>query len=217
MFAWYQQLTTPEGLSHLLAVAGPLLLIGVVFAETGLLVGFFLPGDSLLMTAGVLCSFNPTDHAAAPPLDFVTLGLCLNLAAICGDALNYTLGRLTGRRIWERPDSRFFKRRHLLEAHAFYERWGGWAIAGGRFVPVARTFVPFLAGVARMRLRTYLIFNIAGGSAWIWSMLGLGWWLGGQEAMRRNLHYLVLAIVALSFVPVAIGILRRRRAGPPAA
>ena len=215
MFDWFHQLTDPAGLRNLLQGAGLLLLVIIIFAETGLLVGFFLPGDSLLLTAGVLCALDPTTKVPGPPvLDLLTTGVSLSLAAIFGDWLNFSLGKWTGARIWDRPDGRFYKRAYLLEAQEFYRRWGGWAIAGGRFVPIVRTFVPFVAGMARMNYAQFAFWNVTGALVWVWSMLLLGWKLGQNEVMRANLHYLVLAIVAVSFVPVVIGAIRRWRQGP---
>lgn len=214
MLDWLHQLTDPAGLRNLLQGAGLLLLIAIIFAETGILAGFFLPGDSLLLTAGVLCALDPTVKPPGPPvLDLATTGIALTIAAIAGDWLNFHLGKWTGDTVWAWPDRRFFKRAHLQEAHEFYERWGGWAIAGGRFVPIVRTFVPFVAGVARMPYGRFVAWNIAGALIWIWSLLLLGWKLGQNETMRSNLHYLVLAVIALSFVPVGIGVLRRWRKG----
>ena len=215
MLDWLHQLTDPAGLRHLLQGAGLLLLVAVIFAETGLLAGFFLPGDSLLLTAGVLCALDPTTTVPGPPvLDLLTTGMALSIAAIAGDWLNFSLGKWTGTRIWQRPDGRFYKRAYLEEAEEFYRRWGGWAIAGGRFVPVVRTFVPFVAGMARMPYRQFVFWNVTGALVWVWAMLLLGWKLGQNEVMRANLHYLVLAIVAVSFVPVLVGVVRRLRKAP---
>lgn len=214
MFDWLHQLTDPAGLRTLIQGAGLILLVGIVFAETGILAGFFLPGDSLLLTAGVLCALDPTSKPPGPPvLDLLTTGSVLCLAAIAGDWLNFYLGRWTGARVWQRPDGRFFKRAYLTEAHEFYERWGGLAIAGGRFIPIVRTFVPFVAGMARMPYGRFVLWNIAGAVIWVWSMLLIGWKLGQNETMRANLHYLVLAVIALSFIPVAIGVVKRWRKG----
>ena len=215
MLDWLHQLTDPAGLRALIQSVGLILIIAIIFAETGILAGFFLPGDSLLLTVGVLCALDPTTKPPGPPvLDLVTTGVALSIAAIAGDWLNFHIGRWAGKRAWEWPDGRLFKRAHLQEAHEFYERWGGWAIAGGRFVPIVRTFVPFVAGVARMPYRSFVLWNIAGALIWIWSMLLIGWKLGQNETMRANLHYLVLAVIALSFVPVGIGVWRRWRRGP---
>jgi len=214
MLTWFYQLTDPVGLRHLLQGVGLILLIAIIFAETGILAGFFLPGDSLLLTAGVLCALDPTTTPpGAPVLDLLTTGIALSVAAILGDWLNFSLGKWTGVKIWQRPDGRFYKRAYLEEAQEFYARWGGWAIAGGRFVPIVRTFVPFVAGMARMPYRTFIFWNIAGALIWVWSMLLLGWKLGQNETMRANLHYLVLAVIAVSFVPVAVGIIKRWRHG----
>ncbi len=215
MLDWLHQLTDPAGLRTLLQGAGLLLLIAIIFAETGLLAGFFLPGDSLLLTAGVLCALDPTTTVPGPPvLHLLTTGIALSLAAIAGDGLNFGLGKWTGALIWQRPDGRFYKRAYLVEAEEFYLRWGGWAIAGGRFVPIVRTFVPFVAGMARMPYRQFLFWNVTGALVWVWAMLLLGWKLGQNEVMRANLHYLVLAIVAVSFVPVLVGVIRRLRQAP---
>ena len=210
MLDWYTQLTDPAGLRVLLQGAGLLILVAIIFAETGILAGFFLPGDSLLLTA-----LDPTTKPPGPPvLDLVTTGVALTVAAIAGDWLNFHLGAWTGQRIWQRPDGRFYKRAYLEEARDFYQRWGGWAIAGGRFVPIVRTFVPFVAGVARMPYRSFVFWNLAGAIIWVWSMLLIGWKLGQNETMRANLHYLVLAVIAVSFIPVVVGIVRRARVAP---
>jgi membrane-associated protein len=215
MLDWLHQLTDPAGLRALLQGAGLLLLIAIIFAETGILAGFFLPGDSLLLTAGVLCALDPTTKPPGPPvLDLFITGAALSVAAIAGDWLNFSLGKWTGNRVWQRPDGRFYKRAYLEEARDFYERWGGWAIAGGRFVPIVRTFVPFVAGMARMPYLKFVFWNVAGALIWVWSMLLIGWKLGQNETMRANLHYLVLAVIAVSFVPVAVGVIRRLRRGP---
>ncbi len=206
---WIQALYSAEGLKRLIAAGGLALLIAIVFAETGILAGFFLPGDSLLVTAGVLCSVNPLDPTQPPPLTFWVVGVALSLAAIAGDWLNFALGKLAGNRAWSRPDGRFFKRRHLEEAHAFYERWGGLALAAGRFVPIVRTFVPFVAGMAKMRFSAFFAWNVIGALAWVWSMTGLGWWLGTRKELVDRLHLLLLAIIAVSFVPLIVGLARR--------
>lgn len=206
---WFTSLYDTEGLKQLIVAGGLLLLVGIVFAETGILAGFFLPGDSLLVTAGVLCVVNPLNPADAAPLEFWTVGCLLCGAAVAGDWVNFWFGKLTGNRIWQRPDGRFFKRKYLIEAQEFYARWGGISLAGARFVPIARTFVPFVAGMARMPFGSFMFWNLAGAVTWVWSLLALGYWLGGNEALVKNLHYLILLIVAISFVPLVIGVLRR--------
>ena len=221
MFDWLSQLHSTGGLQQLIAWGGLLLLCVIVFAETGVLAGFFLPGDSLLLTAGVCSRINPllSDPNAEPllPGGWWLLVIALSISAILGDGVNYAFGRWASRGIWDRPDGRFFKRRYLTEARDFYARWGGIAISGGRFVPIVRTFVPFAAGMSRMPMGSFLAWNVAGGIFWVVSMTGVGYWLAGNETMVKNLHYLVLAVIAVSFVPVAIGVINRWRRGPTSA
>jgi len=224
MFEWLTRLHTPEGIETLIAAGGLLVLVVIIFAETGILAGFFLPGDSLLVTAGVFCGLDPRDPSKPPLLDLSTCMVLLSIAAIAGDWLNFHFGKWTGDKIWLRPDGRFFKRKYLEEAHAFYERHGGIALAGARFIPIARTFVPFAAGMARMPYRAFVLWNVAGALAWVISLLALGRWLGANETMRNNLHLLILVVVGISLIPLVIGVVKRfvtlRRAGaaaPPAA
>ena len=149
---------------------GLLMLVAIVFAETGLMIGFFLPGDSLLVTAGIF--------AAAGHLDVVGLLLWVTLAAVLGDQLGYYIGYRTGPRIFRREDSLLFKREHLMRAKAFYEKHGGKTIILARFIPVIRTFAPVVAGVGQMEYRRFVMFNVAGGVLWVWGMTLLGVWLG---------------------------------------
>lgn len=193
----------------MIAAGGLLLLAVIIFAETGILAGFFLPGDSLLVTAGVFCGFDPRDPSKPPLLDVGTCMVVLSAAAIAGDWLNFHFGAWTGDRIWQRPDGRFFKRRYLEEAQAFYARHGGLALAGARFVPIARTFVPFAAGMARMPYRAFVLWNVAGAILWVCSLLALGRWLGTNEVMRRNLHLLILVVVGISLIPLVVTVLKR--------
>lgn len=209
MFHWLQQLHTPEGLEAIIAAGGLLVLAAIIFAETGVLAGFFLPGDSLLVTAGVFCGLDPRDPSRPPLLDLTTCMVVLCVAAIAGDWLNFHLGKWSGTRIWQRPDGRFFKRRHLEEAQAFYTRHGGLALAAARFIPIARTFVPFAAGMARMPYRAFVLWNIGGAVLWVCSLLTLGWWLGQNETLRKQLHLIILIVIGVSLLPIAIGVLRR--------
>jgi membrane-associated protein len=213
MLEWLRQLYSPDGLTQLLQAGGVILIIAIVFCETGILAGFFLPGDSLLVTAGVLCAMDPTDPHKPPIFDFATLSVLVCVAAIAGDWVNFWLGKLTGNRVWQRPDGRFFKKKHLQEAHEFYARYGGAALALGRFIPIVRTFVPFAAGMSRMRFRGFMAWNILGAIAWVYSMMGLGHWCGRHPALRENLHYLILAIIAISFIPLVFGVVKRMRQG----
>lgn len=223
MLAWIAHWYSQEGMQQLIAGGGVLALALIIFAETGLFVGVILPGDSLLLATGVCCQLNPLavatgTHAAPPllPLGWTLAALCV--AAIAGNLVNAWFGHLAGDRIRGWPDGRFFKQRHLAEATRFYAQWGGWALVAGRFVPIARTFVPFAAGLARMPARPLVGWSVAGGVLWIVAMVLVGFALAHSPMMVRNLHLLVLAVVALSVLPVAINLyLRWRRAVPETA
>jgi membrane-associated protein len=216
MLDWLHQLHSPDGIRAIIAAGGLLVLTGVIFAETGILAGFFLPGDSLLVTAGVLCALDPTAPGKEPLLDLGTTMAVLCVAAVLGDWANYWMGRLAGTKVWSWPDGRFYKRRYLEEAHAFYEKRGGVALAGCRFIPIARTFVPFAAGMARMPFRGFMLWNVLGAAMWVCSLLLLGWWLGGNETMRHNLHLLILAVIGISFIPLVVGAIKRLLRKEPA-
>jgi len=206
------QLHDPEGLKLLIASYGLWLLVCIVFSETGLLVGFFLPGDSLLFIAGAMCAVNFVDPAAAPPLAFMSTVLMLSLAAIAGNTLNYWLGRWVGEWVWNRPDGRLIKRRYLTEAHAFYEKYGAASLVLTRYVPIARTFVPFIAGMSRMNFWRYTMWNIIGGILWVTSITAVGMWLGRMEFVQRNLELIVFAVIIISILPMVFaGILRWHR------
>jgi membrane-associated protein len=175
---------------------GTLLVCVVVFVETGMFVGFFLPGDSLLVTAGVF--------AGAGQLRLAWLLSLVTLCAIAGDQLGYLIGRKAGSSLYSRKDSRFFKRRHLERAHDFYEKYGGKTIIVARFVPIIRTFCPPVAGAANMSYRRYLLYDIFGGFCWVWSMILLGYMLGRTVPnIDKRIHYIIAAVIVLSFVPAA--------------
>lgn len=204
-------LTTPERLLQLLTTVfagwwGYGLLFAIVFAETGLLVGFFLPGDSLLFTVGVV--------AGAGGLNIFAINLALMVAAIVGDAVGYLLGRHTGARVFDRPDSRFFKREHLIRTHEFYEKHGGKTIIYARFIPIIRTFAPFVAGVAGMSYPRFLSFNIFGGIGWVFSMTMLGYWLGNVEVVRAHFEKVILGIIFVSVLPVVFELVKSGRTKP---
>ena len=182
---------------------GYLILFAIVFAETGLLVGFFLPGDSLLFTVGVA--------AGAGHLDFVTVNVCLMAAAVIGDTFGYLLGRSTGPRIFSRPNSRLFKREHLLRTHAFYEKHGGKTIIYARFIPIIRTFAPFVAGVGEMNYGRFLSFNIFGGIGWVFGMTLLGYTLGSVPIVQKHFEKVILLIIFLSVLPVVFEVVKSRR------
>ena len=191
--------------------AGYVGLTAIIFSETGLLVGFFLPGDSLLVTAGLLSS------QPGFGLNVYLLGLILSIAAIVGDSVGYAIGRATGPRIFTRENSLLFNRKHLERAHAFYEKHGGKTIILARFMPIVRTFAPVVAGVADMHYRTFLAFNVIGGLAWVWSMLFIGYFLGRWvPGIDKHIEPVILVVIFLSILPGIIGWWReRRRAAAP--
>jgi len=186
---------------------GAAVLAGIVFAETGLLAGFFLPGDSLLVTAGLLAA---SDHL----LNLWVLVPLLSAAAIAGDSTGYAIGYYLGPRIFCRDDSRWFHRRHLIRTQAFYERYGAKTIVLARFVPIVRTFAPTVAGAGRMRYATFLTFNILGGVAWVASMTLAGYGLGRSVPhIERHIHYVIAVVIVLSFIPLGREWLQARRRG----
>src|SRR5262245_45917131 len=173
---------------------GYAVLFAIVFAETGLLVGFFLPGDSLLFLVGTVCG--------AGHLDIVAVNGVLMAAAIIGDTVGYFLGRQTGPRIFRRPDSRLFRREHLERTQAFYEKHGGKTIIYARFVPIIRTFAPFVAGVAGMDYARFISFNVFGGVGWVLGMTTLGYLLGGVPLVKQHLEKVILLIIFVSVTPM---------------
>jgi membrane-associated protein len=179
------------------------LLFLVIFAETGLVVFPFLPGDSILFIAGTV--------VAKAGLDVHVLFGVLTLAAILGDSVNYSVGRYIGPKAFERPDSRWFKQSHLRRTKAFYDKYGGITIIIGRFVPIIRTFAPFLAGVAGMSYRRFLAFNVIGGMAWIGSLVYAGYLFGNIPWVKDNLSLIVIGIVIASLVPAVMTFVRERR------
>lgn len=204
-------LTTPERLIHLLTSVltgwlGYGLLFGIVFAETGLLTGFFLPGDSFLFTIGVVVGAAGLDLRIVLPL--------LMAAAIAGDSTGYWLGRRTGPHIFSRPNSRLFRREHLLRSKHFYDRYGGKTIVYAKFVPIVRTFAPFLAGVAEMNYGRFLAYSVGGVVAWVFSVTMLGHTLGAFPFVQRNFDKVILLIVFVSLIPVFLEYLRSRRRPP---
>ncbi len=208
LLEFLRTLTNPEKLIVLLTtvLGGPLgylMLFGIVFAETGLLLGFFLPGDSLLFTVGVV--------AGAGHLDIWAINLLLMVAAVVGDGVGYYLGHRTGPRIFNRPDSRFFKQEYLNRTREFYERHGGKTIIYARFVPIIRTFAPFVAGVGQMSYPRFLAFNVFGGIGWVFSLTMLGYGLGSVPIVRRHFEKVVLGIILLSVTPILFEFLKKRR------
>ena len=200
-------LTTPELLIHLLSTAmsgwlGYAMLTAIVFAETGLLVGFVLPGDSLLFTIGVV--------AGAGQLNLPLIMLLLTCACLFGDWCGYLLGRRAGPAIFNRPDSRFFKQDYLRRTQIFYDKHGGKTIIYAKFVPIIRTFAPFVAGVAKMRYPRFLSFDVFGAIGWVFSMTILGYLLGEVAFVRRHFEKFVLLIIFVSLMPVIFQVLKVR-------
>jgi membrane-associated protein len=184
-------------LDDLIRWGGYLVLVVIVFTETGLLVGFFLPGDSLLITAGLV--------AAAGGLDIWLLNALLIVAAIVGDSVGYAIGYRTGPRIFRKEESRWFSRRHLLRTREFYERHGGKTIVLARFIPIIRTFAPVVAGVGRMEYRRFLFYNVFGGLGWVVSLTWAGYLLGQTiPNIDRHIHLVVGVVILLSVLPIGI-------------
>jgi len=186
------------------------ILFAIIFAETGLVVTPFLPGDSLLFACGAL--------AATGVLDPVLVLVLLLAAAIAGDAVNYSMGRFVGPRIFRSEDRgsfwhRLLNRQHLLRTHEFFEKYGGKAVVLGRFVPIVRTFVPFVAGAVSMTYPKFAFFNIAGAILWVGICIGAGYAFGNVPVVKNNFSLVALGIVLVSVIPVAIELLRSRRAG----
>ncbi|MEV2193231.1 VTT domain-containing protein [Streptomyces phaeochromogenes] len=179
-------------------------LLLIVFAESGLLIGFFLPGDSLLFTAGLLITSNQLDF----PLWAAIVLICI--AAIVGDQVGYMFGKKVGPSLFTRPDSRLFKQENVVKAHEFFEKYGPKSLVLARFVPIVRTFTPIIAGVSGMKYRSFLIFNVIGGILWGAGVTLLGSWLGQIEFVEKNIEPILLLIVFISVVPIIIEFMRAR-------
>jgi membrane-associated protein len=194
----------------ILSWLGPWALAGlalIVFAECGLLLGFFLPGDSLLFTAGLFVAAG----AIRSPLWVVCL--LLVAAAVVGNACGYWIGRSAGPAVFDRPRSRLFKPQHVTKTQEFFDRYGNRAIVLGRFVPIVRTFITVMAGVGRMEPRRYLTYSVIGGVAWAAGVTVLGYWLGQFAFVKNNIEFILILIVLLSVLPMVVEVLRARRTG----
>ncbi|MBK6335045.1 MAG: DedA family protein [Betaproteobacteria bacterium] len=203
----YSLLALDKTLAALALQYGPWLyglLFVVIFAETGLVVFPFLPGDSLLFISGTV--------VATAGLNVHALVGLLVVAAVLGDTVNYSIGRYIGPKVFDKPDSRWFRQEHLRRTQAFYDKYGGVTIIIGRFVPIVRTFAPFLAGVAGMTYRKFLSFNLIGGVLWISSLVYAGYVFGNIPWVKNNLSLIVVGIVAVSLIPVASTWWREHRA-----
>jgi len=183
----------------------PALLFLIVFCETGLVVTPFLPGDSLLFAVGALAAIDGS------PIDLPLVLVMLTIAAIGGDAVNYAVGYRIGPRVFTSETSRLLNKRHLLRTQAFYAKYGGKTIILARFMPVVRTFAPFVAGIGMMRYSRFALFNIVGAVAWVFSFLLAGYFFGNVPVVKRNFHVVIVAIIVISFMPPIIEYLRSRR------
>jgi membrane-associated protein len=194
-------------LDHWASEMGPWLyvvLFAIVFCETGLVVTPFLPGDSLLFAVGALA-------ATGSAIALVPVILILCAAGILGDAVNYAIGKRIGPVVFSREKSRLLNREHLMRAHRFYEKHGGKTIIIARFVPIIRTFAPFVAGIAKMGYPRFAAFNVIGGISWVLIFTLAGYWFGNQPFVKRNFQYVILAIIVISVIPVAVEFWRARR------
>lgn len=202
-----QTLIHPKELVHLVISFSGIwvyvALFAIVFSETGLLVGFFLPGDSLLFTLGFVASTGELNVAAVIAV--------LVAAAIAGDSTGYFLGHSAGPRIFSRPKSRFFNPRHLTDTQAFYAKHGGKTLIYARFLPIVRTFAPFVAGVARMPYAKFLAFSVCGGVGWVTFMTLLGYSLGRVAIIQKYFDQVILLIIVISLIPAAMQVLKNRR------
>ena len=192
----WEALATLYRFDELIRWGGYAVLIAIVFAETGLLAGFFLPGDSLLVTAGLLAT-------TGGPLNIWLLIVMLSAAAIAGDSTGYAIGYYLGPRLFKRENSWFFRQDHVARTQRFYDKYGPKTIVLARFVPIVRTFAPTLAGVGKMRYRTFLLFNIAGGVGWVAGMTLAGYGLGRLiPDIERKLHWVIAIVIGLSLLPI---------------
>jgi len=181
-----------------------LILFAIIFSETGFVVTPFLPGDSLLFVAGAL--------AATGGMDVHLLALLLVIAGVLGNTVNYAIGYFVGPRVFHWEDSRFFSRKALDRAHAFYEKHGGVTIIITRFVPILRTFAPFVAGIARMTYLRFTVYNVAGALAWVLSLLYAGYWFGNVPVVKQNLSAVIIGVIVLSVMPLVFEFVRSRLA-----
>jgi len=197
---------TPERLLDSLGSFATLGLIAIIFAESGLLLGFFLPGDSLLFTAGLF--------AAKGDLNLAVILLGCFIAAVAGDQVGYLFGKRVGPSLFGRPDSKIFKQKYVAQADAFFQRHGSKTIVLARFVPIVRTFAPILAGVGKMRYRQFVVYNLVGGFVWSFGVILLGYWLGNVAWVKDNIEIVLIGIVLISVIPALIEILRHRNEAP---
>jgi membrane-associated protein len=196
---------------NLISRGGLLLVFAIVFAESGLLIGFFLPGDSLLFTAGMVAAGVFAEQLPNVHFNIWVLLIGTFVCAVAGDQVGYLFGNKVGPAIFNKPDSRLFKRDHIDKAQAFFDKHGPKAIVLARFVPVVRTFCPIVAGVGKMHYSTFVRYNVLGGFLWGMGITLLGYYFGQIDVVADNYEIAILAIIAISVVPIAIELIRSRR------
>ncbi len=204
MFEFLKQLTDPESIIH---YGGLALLLFVVFAESGLLIGFFLPGDSLIFISGLVCVSKPE----VLDVNIFVLILLLALAAIIGNMAGYWFGHKVGPPLFKRKDSIIFKKRYLIITQEFYQNNGGKTLIIGRFLPIIRTFAPILAGVIKIDFKKFMLFNVIGAFAWIGLLSGIGYYLGTYEWVQKNVGYIVIALIIITMIPLIFTYRKEKR------
>ncbi|MGC8639925.1 MAG: DedA family protein [Isosphaeraceae bacterium] len=198
---------SPDSVNALAQLVGPWLygiLFAIIFAETGLVAMPFLPGDSLLFAVGAVTA------SAGSPISLSLVCALLIAAAVLGDAVNYFVGYYVGPKVFSREDTWLLNRKHLREAHEFYEKYGGVTIILARFMPIIRTFAPFVAGIGKMNYFKFALYNVTGGAAWVLLFLLSGWWFGGLETVQKNFHLIIYAIIVISVLPGVVHFFRAR-------
>ncbi len=204
MIEFLKQLTDPQSI---IAYGGLALLLFVVFAETGLLIGFFLPGDSLIFISGMICVSKPELLGVNLPV----LIVCLSAAAILGNITGYWFGYKVGPPLFQRKDSIIFKKKYLEVTQEFYKRNGGKTLIIGRFLPIIRTFAPILAGVVKIDFKKFMVYNVAGAVAWIGTLCSIGYYLGTYVWVQQNIGYIVISLIVITTIPVLTTFLRERK------
>jgi membrane-associated protein len=203
---FFHALFSEEGLRTLITTGGMPILFGIIFAETGLFIGFFLPGDTLLISAGLL---SATDVIT---VSFIGMNAVLMAAAILGNTVGYYIGRAAGKKLFERPSSRFFRREHLVRTHEFYEKHGFIAMVLARFIPIVRTFAPVVAGAVGMGFRRFTLYNFVGAVLWIGAMTSVGYFLAHAfPELGRYLHLAILGVIGVSFLLPLVQWFRTRK------
>lgn len=199
-----KQLTDPQSI---IAFGGLALLLFVVFAETGLLIGFFLPGDSLIFISGMICVSKPELLG----VNLISLILLLCTAAILGNMVGYWFGYKVGPPLFERKDSLIFKKKYLEVTRDFYDKNGGKTLIIGRFLPIIRTFAPILAGVVKIDFKIFMLYNVVGAFAWIGTLCSIGYYLGTYQWVQQNIGYIVIGLIIITTIPVLTTFLRERK------